>query len=254
MDVIARRVTRPIALACSLVVAACGGAPTLDPSRSPSPMGSVLASPGQTVEVGTAPTRPPATAPSGLTRLTGVAVGGNPSPRFSVLAPDGWTGGSFILSLTDPLVAGMSLWIVRQVPSDPCQWKGTFVTPGPTVDEHVELLLAQRLRDASAPVDVTLAGYAGKYLEWSVPDDMVVTGYADFQGCDATEEGHTDFVSWSAGEHSRFHQVAGQVDRLWILDVAGQTMIVDAAYGPNTPATVRDQLAAIVETLEIEAP
>ena len=179
---------------------------------------------------------------------------GGSAPRFTVLAPTGWDGGGFILSRTDPTVAGLSVWIVGQIPSDPCHWKGTFATPGPTVDDHVELLLAQRLRDPSAPVDVMLDGYAGKFLEWSVPDDMVVTGNADFQGCDATDEGHTDFLSWSAGEGSRYHQVAGQVDRLWILDVAGQTMIVDAAYGPDTPATVRDQLAAMVETLEIGAP
>jgi hypothetical protein len=44
------------------------------------------------------------------------------------------------------------------------------------------------------------------------------------------------------------------VDRLWILDVDGQTLVVDAAYGPETPTTVRNELMAVVETLEFVAP
>ena len=189
-----------------------------------------------------------------MSRLTGVAIGGPPSPQFTVLAPAAWWASGFILSRVDPVVAGMSLWIVGEVPTDPCHWKKDLVTPGPTVDDHVAVLVAQRRRDASTPVDITLAGYSGKYLEWSVPGDLVVTGDADFQGCDATDEGHTDFKSWfGRGGGDRYHQVAGQVDRLWILDVDGQTMVVDAAYGPDTPQTVRDELSALVETLEFEA-
>jgi hypothetical protein len=184
-----------------------------------------------------------------------MAIGGPPFQVFEVRAPAGWIGGSFILSTVDPLVAGLGVWVVGKVPTDPCHWKDTFVSPGPTVDDLVQTLLAQRLRDASTPVDVTLAGHSGLSLQWSVPADMVVTGDADFEGCDATPEGHTDFLSWE-GKHSgsRYHQVAGQVDRLWILDVDGQTLVVDAAYGPETPTTVRNELMAVVETLEFVAP
>ena len=191
-----------------------------------------------------------------MSRLTGVAIGGAPSPRFTVAsAPAGWKADRFILSLVDPVVAGIGVWIVGEVPRDPCHWKGTFVTPGPTVDDLVEILVRQRLRDASKPIDVTLAGYSGKYLEWSVPSDGVVTGDADFEGCDATPEGHTDFISWNGkvGRQS-LYQVLGQVDRLWILDLNGQTVVVDAASGPDTPEKVRDELSAMVQTLRFEAP
>jgi hypothetical protein len=187
--------------------------------------------------------------------LSGAVVGGPTSHRYTVFAPPGWNGGENIVPDAGPFVAGstgMKVTLVRQVPVDPCHWKAPLVTPGPTVDDLVEALVGQRLRDATTPVDAALAGHFGKYLEWSVPEDMVVTGDADFQGCDATDEGHTDFVSWidAAGGH-RYHKVAGERDRLWILDVEGQTTVVDVAYAPSAPAKVRDELFAIVETLEL---
>jgi hypothetical protein len=187
--------------------------------------------------------------------LTGTVIGAPSSHRYTVFAPAGWNGGENILPDGDGFVAGLKVTLVAEVPTDPCHWKGSLVTPGPTVGDLVEALVAQRLRDASTPIDVTLAGYAGKYFEWSVPEDMVVTGDADFQGCDATEEGHTDFISWIGrdGGH-RYHKVAGERDRLWILDVDGQTTVVDAAYAPIAPARIRDELFAIVETLALTAP
>jgi hypothetical protein len=187
--------------------------------------------------------------------LTGVIQGDPGSRPFTVVAPAGWSGGENILADGDSFIAGMKVALVGQVPTDPCHWKGSLVTPGPTVDDLVEVFVGQRLRDASTAVDVTLAGYPGKYLEWSVPEDMVVTGDADFQGCDETAEGHTDFISWIGrdGGH-RYHKVAGEMDRLWILNVDGQTTVVDAAYAPSAPTRIRGELLEIVETLEFEAP
>ena len=51
-------------------------------------------------------------------------------------------------------------------------------TPATTVDEFVAALAAQASRDASAPVDVTVGGYAGKTITLHVPDD------AAFDDCD----------------------------------------------------------------------
>ncbi len=103
---------------------------------------------------------------------------------------------------------------------------------------------------------MTLAGYTGRYVEWSVPADMVVTGDADFQGCDVEpSDGHLNFVSWVGnGMGERYQQLPGQVDRLWILDVSGQRLVVDATYGPDTTAVDRDELGRVVESLRFVAP
>jgi len=107
------------------------------------------------------------------------------------------------------------------------------------------------MRHATAPTDVTLAGYHGKYLEWSVPKDWVVTGDGDFAGCDVQPNGHRDFVSWlgAGGVGERWQQMAGQVDRLWILDVNGQRLVVDANYAPGTTQAQHDEEDQVVHSL-----
>jgi hypothetical protein len=74
---------------------------------------------------------------------------------------------------------GLSFWDVGKVARNPCHSIGHLSDPGPTVDDLVTALEAQSMRNATAPTDVTLAGYSGKYLEWSVPKGMVVTGDPD---------------------------------------------------------------------------
>jgi hypothetical protein len=98
---------------------------------------------------------------------------------------------------------------------------------------------------------VTLGGYQGRSLQWSVPDDWVVTGDADFQGCDTwPSNGHRDFVSWLGnGEGERYQQFAGQLDMLWVLDVDGQRLVIDATYLPETPDALRAELMGIVESI-----
>ena len=136
-----------------------------------------------------------------------------------------------------------------QVYGHPCKWTGTLSRPGPTVDDLAKALVDRPLRNASKPVDVTLAGYRGKYLEWSVPSD------ADFSKCDAGAGAHY-FESWTAhgGEGDRYHQGPGQVDRLWILDVDGSRVVIDAFLMPSATSEMRDELSAVVKSIRFELP
>ena len=63
-------------------------------------------------------------------------------------------------------------------------------------------------------------------------------------------------MSWLAtdpdGESNE--QVAGQVDRLWVLDVKGQRLVVDATYSPDTTSADRAELASVVASLRFVAP
>lgn len=188
-----------------------------------------------------------------------VVMGRGTYPAFAVVVPAGWyseeghslrkyaAGGGPVL--------GLSVWDVGQVPLDPCHWSTTMRDPGPGVDALVVALVSQVGRRATAPVKVTLAGQSGQYLEWSVPD-WVVTGDADFAGCDDPGNGHHDFVSWLATDPDgeRNEQVAGQVDRLWVLDVNGQRLVVDATYSPDTTSADRAELASVVASLRFVAP
>ena len=108
------------------------------------------------------------------------------------------------------------------------------------------------MRHATKPTDVTLGGYSGKYLEWSVPKHWVVTGDGDFKGCDVQDDGHRDFVSWlgNGGDGQRWQQMAGQLDRLWVLDVNGQRLVVDANYAPGTTQEQRDEEDRVVHSIQ----
>jgi hypothetical protein len=186
-----------------------------------------------------------------LASADGEIVGDADHPGYSIEVPAGWStlDGHFFVK-DGGGVLGMSVWDVSQVPHDPCHWKRTMSEVGPSVDDLVDALSSQELRDPTAPVDVTLAGHDGQYLELSVPDDWIVTGDADFKGCDDPGNGHQDFVSWlGRDEGDRWQQVAGQVDRVWVLEVDGQTLLVDATYSPDISAADREELDQVVTSL-----
>jgi len=170
---------------------------------------------------------------------------------FRVQTPRGWYSpdGRTVLK-RGPEVLAVSVWDVEKVPRDACHWRGTLGEPGPTVDDLVGALVAQKPRIATEPTEGTLGGYPGRYLEWLVPADMVVTGDADFHGCDSQENGHLDFVGWFSNlDAEQYAQVAGQVDRLWVLDVDGQRLLVDAAYSPDTTHADRSELDQVAESI-----
>ena len=118
----------------------------------------------------------------------------------------------------------MGFWDVGMLYGHPCKWQGTLFDPGPTVDDLAAALVDIPLRNASQPIDVTLDGYAGKYVEWTVPTDIETDEQGNAVDCD-TDGGEHFFESWIGDQSGwggdRYHQGPGQVDPLWILDVDG---------------------------------
>lgn len=134
---------------------------------------------------------------------------------------------------------------------DPCHWESTTPeTPATTVDEIAEALAAQATRDATAPVDVTLGGYSGKFLTLTVPM-IAPTREEAFTDCD-----QETFATYgiTPEEPNRYQQGPGQVDEIWILEVEDQIVILDAAYSPATPAALVDEIRAMAESATFEVP
>jgi hypothetical protein len=240
----------------AFVVAGCAAsAPNLTPSPPPSP--APTSAPTWAPDApSVAPTASPAASPTEAAgrELTCDLIGGR-GLRFSVEVPEGWVAlgddCGFVSATADPgiFVAALSGWVVDLVPADPCQNHEKLTPAGETVDELVQALLAQEQRDATTPVPVTLGGYEGMYLEWSVPTDIVVLDDEyHVEGCD-----DGNYLSWRGRTGgTRYQQVGGQIDQLWVLDVDGQTVVIDASYAPDAPQRLRDELAAIVQTLEFQ--
>jgi hypothetical protein len=125
-----------------------------------------------------------------------------------------------------------------------------MVDPGTDVDSLASALAGQPLRNATSPRDVDLAGMPGKFLEWSVPTDIAFDAAhkakALFPDCD-----EQTFQSWTANgwNSDRFQQAPGQVDRLWILDVNGERLVVDAYYLAETSEEDRAELEEVVQSI-----
>src|SRR6266699_4425599 len=218
-----------VAIAVALLASACTAPPTAAPGPTPQamPLGEVDLKPGTY-----AFTFPLLDAP------------GKPFPKVVITVPDGWRSyKSFVVqSLVDtPRELGVSFWNVVDVYANGCHWLGPRVHPGPTVDELAAVLAARPLRNATTPVAVTLGGYHGKYLEWSVPVDI------NFSDCDGAF-----FRSWTGdgtGGTDRYQQAPGQVDRLWILNVEGRRLVIDANYGPGASELDQVELGKVVDSI-----
>ena len=208
--------------------------PTAEPTPDPTPAGLLPVGPHVLVD---------GTEETATVRVT-----------VTIPAPD-WYGepGDGILIKNDqsgaPDGAGLIVFAGQDlyVYGDPCRWSTTRPEePATTVDELVDALAAQALRDATEPVDVTVDGYSGKSITLHVPED------ADFSECD-----RSTFGSWgvSGPDESpfRYHQDPGQIDKLWILDVEGELVVIDTAHYEGTPQSVVDELDAIVESATFEA-
>ena len=187
-----------------------------------------------------------------------LVMGTGSYPGYTVVVPAGWfdvAGHHFVQkypTVGGP-VLGFSIWDVGQVFRDPCHWQGQGFDPGPSVGDLVAALVAQPMRSATRPTDVTLAGYKGRYVEVSVPADMKSSTWTNFDACDADAGGSHDFQGWLGnGMGNRYEQVPGQVDQLWILDVKGQRLVVDATYSPDTTPADRDQLHVLARSLRFD--
>jgi hypothetical protein len=126
------------------------------------------------------------------------------------------------------------------VPADPCQSESTMpATPATRPNEISSALAAQASRDASAPVDVTIGGYAGKSLTVHVPDDVV---YADCEG--------ETYLSYATGDDpgARTQEGPGQIDEMWILDVEGSPVIISAHYRPDSRAELVEEMRDIAQS------
>lgn len=160
------------------------------------------------------------------------------------------TVGAALLAWAWPAGTGFHVY------GDPCQWSTTIPEASATTpDEIVAAFAAQASTDATAPVDVTVGGYAGKAITLNVPmsfDLPNATREEKFADCDNDIFG---FYGLEGGiEPERNAQGAGQIDELWILDVDGSIVILDATYGPATPTDLVEEMRAMAESATFGLP
>jgi hypothetical protein len=170
--------------------------------------------------------------------------------RVSLAVPrgwDAWSGGGGIIDPRHrgnwPAGTGIGFYQVVDVYADPCRWEGLNYMPsiGPSAADLATALARQPNRAATSPTDVELGGFNGKMVRLHVPSDV------DFSDCSMGDFRRGEFRSWPG----RFHQGPGQVDEVWILDVEGERLVIDAWWFPRTSADERVKVIDIVESIRI---
>ena len=176
--------------------------------------------------------------------------GCSPSPehnatRMTLTVPDGWEGlsnppGIWLAEIGNGppdgagLLVGRGAWLL----SDPCTKAQHAVAPdvvvGPSVDDFANALADHPLLDVTDPVDVTLAGHSGKYVDLQVP--------ADISMCEVYRP--FDPGLFAQGPSHRWH--------LWIIDVDGLRYVIQSTDYAGTSAKHRAELKAIVASIKIE--
>jgi hypothetical protein len=220
--------------------AAIGGArPTPSPTPSPSP---VVLTEGA-LAAGTYTTMPFVGADALGVCLSQPGCKEDPADdtiRITFTVPDGWTGAPrHTVWVAAPAGTPTPAWITFErgasLYAQPCgNTPPPTISVGPTVDDFVNALVAHPKLSVTAPVDVALAGFSGKYLDLQVP--------ADISACP------TAYWPWEPGFYA---QGPSQRWHLWVLDVNGVRVVVRGMDFATTSATQQAELRAIVESIQI---
>ncbi len=140
--------------------------------------------------------------------------------------PAGWSGLSWFIGSEDVTVG---YWLVSEVPKNPCHETGRH-DPGPSVDDLVTALREQRLTKVTRQEPVTIGGHDGTYLEIIAPD-------IDYSKCQEGQLWYWETPSNGARHHDG---PAGAIERVWIVDVDGQRVVLNAFTTPDDPAAVAE--------------
>lgn len=204
-----------------------GGEPSPTPSISPSASASASASPASlTTMTVDAPFPARITLRLGSDWVLWGDVG---------IAGKGW----YKLS-PDPPGIVFSIWTADNVFASPCGSTGGLEPPiGPGVHDLADALVGQPGTVVHADRPVTIDGFSGRYLDYTADYDV--------GNCNSGHLNRWTTVSSSVSREA----LDGEHDEVWILDVDGQRIILDASDFPSTSEALRAELDAVIDTVRI---
>lgn len=232
-----------LALAAVIVVVAAIAVPRLTSMLPPSvgPGGSASPSPSSSPAP---PTLPAGSLEPGAYRM--VPVGGD-GPAITFTVDDDWEaccgGGAFAIRTgteADPGMVGLTYWMVDTVYLDPCRRVPRDEPVGPSAADLAAAFQGMSGIDATGPEPTRLRGRSGVYLELTVRDDI---------GCEPGA-----YTLWTQGRVTRYAQAIGELDRLWIFEVDGRRVVIDAVSQRGTSASDRAALDRVVESIRLDPP
>jgi len=170
-------------------------------------------------------------------------------PRAVVQVPPGYgSPGGFVVDRGadgDPQNHGdVAFWTVQSVVRDPCEGV-TAADPGPTVRDLANAVRAQPGLKTTAPQQVTVDGYSGLYLEVTLPKKT-----SRLLGCNSSQ-----YALWRTDNGDYFApDIAGTINRFWILDINGQRVVMNASTTPGEDADATAEVLRIAASTHFLPP
>ena len=138
--------------------------------------------------------------------------------------------------------AVVNFWAVGNVYANGCEWILVDPPLGPTVDDLATVWAELPGFTSTTPIDITIDGYAGKRVDYTVPD-------YDEADCD---EGKFALWTENAGASPGFWaQVPMQQNRQWIVDVDGARLVINEWSEPGTPPEALAATDALIASIQI---
>jgi hypothetical protein len=177
---------------------------------------------------------------------TGTAVfGGAEDVPVTFTVPAGWGAEDVFVTKSgaDPEF-GVAFFDVANIYADGCQWLLVDPPVGPTVDDLVAAY-ANSPGFVGAARDVTVDGFTGKQLQYTVPD-------YDEDQCKGAKFGLLQEENHHAGDAPNlWAQTPSQQNDVWILDVDGTRLVIHAGYPPSISPRDRTDLDGIIKSIRI---
>jgi hypothetical protein len=164
----------------------------------------------------------------------------NATYRITIDVPGGYRGFAQSVVLSTASGSGVSVWSVGSTFGDACRWSGTQSAIS-SADDLVASLAGQRALRPSTPTDVMVDGFAGTYMELTLPAG------ADLGRCDKGR-----FRVWANAEGgARYLNDVGQTDRLWIFEVDGTPLVIDSPIPAGASTQDRAEADQMVRSIRI---
>jgi basic membrane lipoprotein Med (substrate-binding protein (PBP1-ABC) superfamily)/DNA-binding SARP family transcriptional activator len=200
-----------------------------------------------TITVNPTPAKEPPTA-AGPETVRFVVESANDIP-VTFTMPDDWMVFDGWMAYK-PDAVGLIVEGISNIYADGCQWVLVDPPPGPTVDDLVAAWANVPDFVATAAVDVTVDGYAGKQIEFTVPDynaDECKTKVG-FGGVFALYDiPGTSFedapATWAQGPNQQL--------QYRVLDVDGTRLVISAYFFPSTSPQDRAALDKVLASIQI---
>ena len=156
---------------------------------------------------------------------------------------DGWS--AYKLGADSMATVGVNFDQIANVYADGCQWVQLDPPLGPTVDDLVQAWTNLPGFAATAALDVTVDGYTGKQIEFTLPeynkDDCRATHFGLWYAGPDPLPGVIPPGFWAQGPDQRTKQ--------WILDVDGTRLVITAnslsSASPQDLADLEEAVASI---------